>query len=367
MNKLVFGLCLFVGIAGLVGAAVHWRWIDLPSGWGLSQSTASQGPNSAPRTIAVEVATAKQGTATSDIGAIGSLQSDESVQLAPEVAGRISEIRFDEGQPVKGGAVLVRLDDTLAKAAEEEMKVRLELANSNYDRAKRMAGSGSGTGRDLDVALAEKNTAEALLNSQRAQLAKLDITAPFDGVVGLRRVSVGSYVAAGTTLVNIEKIDVIKVDFKIPEANLRRVRIGQSVEISVDAIADRTFTGKIYAIDPMLDVNGRAISIRAKLENADLALRPGLFARVVVKGLEERQIVSVPEAAIVARGQDRFIWTIVDGKAKETKVTLGARKAGMAELEGVAGGATVVTAGHSRLRNGAAVDIVENQTPQPAT
>lgn len=366
MNKFAAGTSVVIAVAALAGAAIHFQWIAVPQGFGLTQSTASQRKDSAPRNVAVEVATATQATSTSDIDAIGSLQSDESVQLAPEIAGRVSEIRFDEGQPVKSGDLLVRLDDTLAKASEEEMRVRLDLATTNYDRAKRLAGTGSGTGRDLDVALAERNTAAALLNSQRAQLAKLDITAPFDGIVGLRRVSPGSYVGAGTALVNLEKIDVIKVDFKIPEANLRRVRIGQEVEITVDAIADRTFAGTIYAIDPMLDVNGRAISIRARLQNSDLALRPGLFARVVVKGLEERQVVTVPEAAIVARGQERYVWTVVDGKAQEAKVTLGARKAGMAELEGVAGGVTVVTAGHSRLRNGAVVEIVESQVPEPA-
>lgn len=314
----------------------------------------------------MEVAKAKQVLSTSDINAIGTLQSDESVQLAPEIAGRIVEIKFEEGRPVKAGEVLVRLDDTLARAAEEEMRVRLDLATTSYDRAKRLAGTGSGTGRELDVALAERSTAEALLNSQRAQLAKLDILAPFTGTVGLRRISTGSYVGAGTTLVNLEKIDVLKVDFKIPEANLQKVRVGQNIEVVVDAIPGRQFTGTIYAIDPRLDVNGRAISIRATLPNADLVLRPGLFARVVVKGLKERQVVTVPEAAIVARGQERFVWTVVDGKAQETKVSLGARKAGMAELEGISGDMTVVTAGHNRLRNGSVVDIVESAAAEPA-
>lgn len=355
---------VFAGAAG--AAAVHWRWIDLDAIPQFSSATASeparqQRPAAA---VPVEVADAKEVASTSDISAIGTLQSDESVQLAPEVAGRIASIGFDEGQPVKAGAVLVQLDDALARASEEEIKVRLELANTNYERAQRMSENGTGTTRELDTALAERNTATTLLNSQRVQLSKLDIVAPFDGVVGLRSVSTGSYVGIGTTLVNLEKIDMLKVDFKIPEANLQKVRIDQPVEISVDAIPGRSFTATIYAIDPMLDVNGRAISIRARLPNDDLALRPGLFARITVKGLEERKVVTVPEGAIVARGQERFVWTVVDGKAKENSVTIGARKVGIAEVGGLAAGSVVVTAGHTRLRDGASVEIVGGDVAQ---
>jgi membrane fusion protein (multidrug efflux system) len=361
MKKFAVGTLVIAAVVAALGASIHWRWIELP-GIGLRQSTASQ-PKAA-SAVAVEVATARESMATTDINAIGTLQSDESVQLAPEIAGRIASIGFDEGQPVTAGDTLFRLDDTLAKASEEEARVRLNLATSNYERTSNLARNGTGTGRDLDVALAERNTAAALLNSQQAQLAKLDIVAPFDGVVGLRRVSIGSYVGIGTTLVNIEKIDVLKLDFKVPEANLQKVRVGQIVQITVDAIPGRQFTGTIYATDPMLDVNGRAISIRARLANGDLALRPGLFARVIVKGLQERKVVTVPEAAVIARGQDHFIWTVVNGKAQEAKVKIGDRKAGVVELEGIAASSTVVTAGHARLRNGAPVDVVAGNIPE---
>lgn len=364
----VLAMILAVVVAAAAGAAaVQWKWIDLDAVSQVTLSTAREPArqrSGQPTTFPVEVADAAETSSTADISAIGTLQSDESVQLAPEVAGRIEAIRFEEGQPVKAGTVLVSLDNALAKAEEEEIRVRLDLANANYERAQRMSANGTGTTRDLDAAIAERNTATALLNSQRVQLSKHDIVAPFDGVVGLRSVSTGSYVGIGTALVNLEKIDVLKVDFKIPEANLQKVKIGQTLEVSVDAIPDRTFPGTVYAIDPMLDVNGRAISIRARLPNADLALRPGLFARITVRGLEERKVVTVPEAAIVARGQDRFVWTVVDGKAQESRVTVGARRIGVAEVEGLTAGTVVVTAGHTRLRNGASVEIVGNQTAQ---
>jgi membrane fusion protein (multidrug efflux system) len=310
--------------------------------------------------LPVEVAKARQVQTTTDIRSIGSLQSDESVQVASEVAGRIAEIRFKEGEHVKAGDLLVQLDDALVRASQAEMEARLSLANSNFDRADRLSKSGSGTARSLDEAMAERNTATALLNLQRVQISKHSITAPFDGVVGLRSVSVGAYIGVGTTLVNLEKIDTLKVDFKIPEIHLASIAVGQEVTIEVDAMPGSSFTGAIYAIDPMVDVNGRSLSVRARLPNKGLALRPGLFVRVTVKGQQARTALFVPEAAIVPRGQDRVVWLVENGKAREAKVKLGERHSGEVEIaEGLNAGATVVTAGHGRLRAGASVEVVD--------
>lgn len=310
--------------------------------------------------LPVEVAKARQVQTTTDIRSIGSLQSDESVQVASEVAGRIAEIRFKEGEHVKAGDLLVQLDDALVRASQAEMEARLSLANSNFDRADRLSKSGSGTARSLDEAMAERNTATALLNLQRVQISKHSITAPFDGVVGLRSVSVGAYIGVGTTLVNLEKIDTLKVDFKVPEIHLGSIAVGQEVTIEVDAMPGSSFTGAIYAIDPMVDVNGRSLSVRARLPNKGLALRPGLFVRVTVKGQQSRTALFVPEAAIVPRGQDRVVWLVENGKAREAKVKLGERHSGEVEIaEGLNVGATVVTAGHGRLRAGASVEVVD--------
>lgn len=355
------GVLLCVAVLGGAGVLAHkMGWIA--SGLSAVQGEARAAPEpraAVPRTP-VEVAAARQTQVTTDIRSIGSLQSDESVQVASEVAGRIQEIRFKEGEHVKAGDVLVQLDDALVKASQAEMEARLQLANSNYDRAQRLQQSGSGTTRSLDEAVAERNTSTALLNLQRVQLAKHTITAPFDGVVGLRSVSNGAYIAVGTGLVNLEKIDTLKVDFKVPEIHLGSIAVGQSVDIAVDAIPNRTFTATVYALDPMVDVNGRALSVRARLPNDDLSLRPGLFVRVIVKGLDTRSAVFVPESAVVPRGQERLIWVIEDGKAIEKKVKLGQRLAGEVEVLGgaIAPGASVVTAGQGRLRANALVEIV---------
>ncbi|GLK74110.1 efflux RND transporter periplasmic adaptor subunit [Ancylobacter dichloromethanicus] len=362
------GTGLLLTIAVLVGAGwlAHEKgWVDVAGIFGVQgEANAAAEPTATPR-IPVEVAPARAASVTTDISSIGSLQSDESIKVASEVAGRIQEIRFQEGQHVKAGEVLVQLDAALVKASLDETEARLDLAEANFDRAQRLQKTGSGTARALDEAQAELNTSRALLNSQRVQIAKHTITAPFDGVVGLRSVSNGAYIAVGTELVNLEKIDTLKLDFKVPETQLSSIAEGQTVIITLDALPGRSFSGTIYAIDPMVDINGRSLSVRARLANKDLVLRPGLFARVVVKGSEARDAVFVPESAIVPRGQERLVWQIVDGKAQQLKVQLGQRSKGEVEVEGVAAGASIVVAGQGRLQAGAAVEVVAPPPPAP--
>lgn len=307
----------------------------------------------------VEAGLARKGVATDDLWSVGSLRSDESVQISAEVAGRISEILFKEGEDVKAGEALIKLDDALANADLSDVKARLILAQSNYDRAQTLSRSGSGTERVLDESTAALETARAAVQLAETRLAKLSITAPFPGRTGLRTLSIGAYATPGAPIVNLEKIDQLKLDFRVPETVLTQVSSEQEVEATVDAHPGRKFAGKVYAIDPQVDVNGRSLRIRARIDNADLALRPGLFARVIIKGLEERQVVRVPESAVVPRGADTIVFTIVGGKAKENKVSLGRRRAGEVEiLQGIEDGMQVVISGQMNLKDGSPVEIV---------
>ncbi len=308
---------------------------------------------------AVEVAQSRSQQMTRDIESVGSLQSDESVVISSEVAGRLSALEFDEGARVAAGAVLVKLDDSLTRAEIADVEARLALARANFDRTTTLARTGNVTDRARDEAQASLETSRAALELARVRLGKLSIQAPFPGVVGLRRVSVGAYVSPGQAIVNLEKIDHLKLDFKVPEIHLARVSVGQEVDITVDALPGRTFRGTIYAINPLLDVNGRALQVRAKLENPGLVLRPGLFARVRIRGESERTAVFVPESAIVPRGTETFVYKVESGRAVEARVSLGERKAGEVEIvNGIAAGATVIVAGQNRIRNGSPVDVV---------
>src|SRR5690606_32158092 len=216
--------------------------------------------------------------ASTELQSVGTLASDESVSIAAEVPGRIAEISFREGQAVNKGDVLVKLDNALVRAELTNVEAGLRLAESNFARANSLSQSGAGTTRARDEAKAALETSTAAVELARVRLDKTEIRAPFDGVVGLRQVSVGAYAQIGEVLVNLEKIDPLKLDFRLPEINLGDVAVGQKVEITVDALAGRVFEGEVYAIDPMVDVNGRALKIRARLLNPENVLRPGLFA-----------------------------------------------------------------------------------------
>jgi membrane fusion protein (multidrug efflux system) len=311
----------------------------------------------------VEVAEAEAAEPLEQIRSVGNLLADESVKIAPEQAGRVAAIRFEEGQAVAEGEELVKLDDTLLAAEAQEVQARAELAQANYDRASSLSKTGSGTQRTLDEALADRLTSNALLLLIQSRLEKTSVKAPFPGVMGLRSVSAGAYVEPGTEIATLDKIDIVKVEFTIPERNLTDVRVGYPVEVLVDAYPDRVFRGEVYAIDPQLDVNGRSLKVRARLPNPDLSLRPGLFARVVVQGASRGEVVVIPEGAIVPRGGQNFVYRVSDGKVEEAKVELGRRREGRVEVtSGISAGDTVVVAGHARLKNGAAVEIVVRQT-----
>jgi membrane fusion protein (multidrug efflux system) len=321
----------------------------------------------ADRAVAVEAATARGATTTTDIRAIGSLQSDESVQITSEIAGRIAEVSFTEGGTVDGGDILVKLDDALVQAEVADAQARYDLADANNKRAKQLSRTGNVTEKAIDEATANFEIARAALELQRVRLSKHTIKASFPGRVGLRKVSPGGFVQVGTPIVNLEKIDVLKVDFKLPELFLPSVNVGQTVDVAVDAIPARAFAGEIYAIDPLVDVNGRALQLRARLQNPDFVLRPGLFARVVVKGKQTREVVLVPESAIVPRGGETYVFRIDNGRAVEVKVKLGDRRGAEVEiLEGIAPNTQIVTAGQLKLRNGVAVEIVDAGRPAPA-
>lgn len=330
--------------------------------WKGTGTTPAKGrtPAATANTLPVETAVAQATRSTTNIPSVGSLRSDENVFIAPEIAGRIAEIRFKEGEPVKQGDVLVRLDDALAQAELSDMEARFAFQKANFERANALSTGRNITERAFDEARQNFESARAALELSRVRTSKHQLLAPFSGVVGMRLLSAGAFVSIGTTIVNLEKIDVLKLDFKIPEVFLSDVQVGQTVDVTLDALPRRTFQAQIYAIDPLIDVNGRALQVRARLQNPEMLLRPGLFARVSVRGRTERDVVVIPESAIVPRAGENYVYRVENGRAIETHIEIGNRRAGNVEISGgLKAGAVVVTAGHQRLKDGAMVEIVQ--------
>ncbi|NQV20847.1 MAG: efflux RND transporter periplasmic adaptor subunit, partial [Rhodospirillales bacterium] len=209
-----------------------------------------------------------------------------------------------------------------------------------------------------DEAQANKSVNQARVALAQAKVDKYHLRAPFDGVLGLRKVSIGDYVVPGQDVVNLEAIDTLKVDFRIPETYFSVLKVGQRVDISVDAFKGRAFSGTVYAIDPQIDPEGRSIAVRARIPNPDRALTPGLFARVNLIVQETGGAILIPEQATMPRGNEQFVFRIVGGKVSTTKVVPGIRREGMVEIvEGLKAGDIVVTAGHLKLREGTPIRL----------
>lgn len=306
--------------------------------------------------IGVETVRVATSVFVDDVAAVGSLKSNESVVLRPEIAGRIAAIHLREGMPAAKGAVLVALDASTQAAELRQAEANLALSQANHRRTEELYEKKFVSARARDEAAANLKVLEAAVALAQARLQKTQIRAPFAGIVGIRNVSIGDYVKEGQELVNIEDIGALKADFRLPESYLSRLRKGQSVEVSTDAMPGQTFKGTLDAVDPLLDASGRAISLRARLENPDLKLRPGMFVRVRLAFGGERQGLAVPEEALVPAGDDNFVFRVVEGKAQRVMVKVGQRRGATVEItEGLKAGDEVVSAGQLKLRDGVPV------------
>jgi len=316
------------------------------------------GPPAAANAVTVEATRVARASLPQTITAVGSLRSDESITLRPEVAGRISEIRFQEGQRTTRGDLLVRLDPAINNAEVQQARANLTLAKSKYDRSVDLAKSNFISGQAKDEAENNLKVAQAAVTLAEARLAKTEIRAPFSGVIGLRSVSVGDYVKEGADMVNLESIDLLKVDFRVPEIYLSQVKVGQSLSIALDAAPGKTYEGRVFAVNPLLDAAGRAVVIRAQVRNADASLRPGMFARVKLVTKDVQNALVVPEQSLVPQGEEQFVFKVVDSKAVRAKVEVGQRRDGKAEVvQGVGPEDIVVTAGQLKLRDGVPVRV----------
>ena len=288
--------------------------------------------------------------------AVGSLRSDESVIVRAEQSGRITALNFKEGQPVRMGQVLVQLDDSVARAELEQARANQKLGKAKFDRAVELKQRNFISGQAQDEAENAMRVADATVSLADAKLAKLTIKAPFSGTVGLRTASTGDYVKDGQDIVNLEKTDPIKVDFKVPEIFQSKIKLGQALSVALDALPGQAFTGKVIAVNPQLDTAGRAVVLRAQMDNRSGVLKPGMFARVRLTLADTGEAVVVPEQSVAMQGEDQIMFKVIDGRAMRTKVEVGQRRDGKVEIiEGVSGNDTIVIAGWQRLRDGAAV------------
>jgi len=369
-SKAIFTAVAVAGIAVASGAA--W-WLQkpkapdaaAPSAAGNSASN-TNGSNSG-KPVTVEAAKVELARLSDDTQAVGSLRSRRGVVLRPEVSGRITQLNFTDGQRVRKGQVLVQFDDQLPLAQVQQSQAELSIARANQKRNQELVAQNFISQRSLDESAANLQVAEAKLSLAKATAARLKIVAPFDGIAGIRQVNVGDYLKDGSDIVNIEDIEAIYVDFRLPERFQNKIKRGQTAVLDIDALPGRKYNAQIQAIDPLIDANGRSIGVRGCIDNRQLQLRPGMFARVnTVFGVRENARV-VPEEAIVPQGGRQFVIKLLEGPNEQTRTTkrvevkVGLRSPGKVEiLEGLEAGDTVVAAGQQRVqRDGTLVTVVD--------
>jgi membrane fusion protein (multidrug efflux system) len=358
MRKSLVGAAAVLLVA--VGGVSYWAGTRSAPKAAAAAPAAAPAKGGPPAGIAVEASKVAMARLPTALAAVGSLRSDETVIVRPEIAGRVAQILFREGERVARDALLVKLDDSVQRADLDKARANLMLSKSKHERAVDLLKQGFISSQARDEAENNYKVAQADVELMQARIAKAELKAPFAGTVGLRVVSVGDYVKEGQDIVNLESLDPLKVDFRLPELALSQVKPGQTLQVTLDAIPDRAYDGHVYAINPLIDANGRAIVIRAQVANRDGRLRPGMFARVRLFTSEARDSAVIPEEAIFPVGDDKYVFKVVDGRAVRQRVEIGQRRDGKVEIvAGLAASDTIVTAGHQKIRDGVAVRIAQ--------
>jgi membrane fusion protein, multidrug efflux system len=369
--KPLYTVIAIVGIAAASGAAWWYQNKSRPSTEGPQAAATAPAPargaSGAAGVPAVEIARVELMRLTDDAQAVGSLRSRQSVVLRPEVSGRITQLNFRDGQRVRRGQLLVQLDDQLPRAQVQQARAELSIATANHKRNQELVAQNFISQRQVEESAANLQVAQAKLSLAEATAARLRIVAPFDGITGIRNVNIGDYLKDGADIVNVEDLDAVFVDFRLPERFQTKLRPGQTAVVQTDALPGRKWNAVIQAIDPLVDANGRSIGIRGCIDNRQLQLRPGMFARITAVFGERADAMVVPEEAIVPQGNRQMVVKLVDGPdqdsrtAQRVEVKTGIRQPGRVEIvEGLKAGDVVVVAGQQRItRDGMPVRVLD--------
>lgn len=369
----------FAALAAVAAAAWWWQRPIAPQASPAAVRTSTSAPGAAGggnQPVVVEVSRVRLEPLTEDVEAVGSLRSRQGVMVRAEVGGRVTQVGFRDGQPVRKGHLLVQFDDRLPRAQVQQALAELSIAQANHKRNTELVAQGFISQRGLDESAAAMSVAQAKAELARATAARLRVLAPFDGVTGLRNVSVGDYLKEGADIVNLEDMSAVYVDFRLPERLQSRVRPGLSARVQVDALPDRAFAATVQAVDPQIDANGRSLSVRGCIDNRLQQLRPGMFAKVNMRLGDDRQAPMVPEEAIVSQGGRQSVIVLAPGdsegswRSRRAEVETGARRGGLVEIvRGLSPGDRIVTAGQQRIaRDGMPLRLAEMVTdgvPEP--
>ncbi len=309
------------------------------------------------RPVDVVAARAARGEIKVVFDAVGTLRANEAVTVTTKTAGMVRAIRFQEGQKVSAGEVLLELDDTEVRANLAVAEAARRNAAQLLERSKALLPRQAIAQAKVDELNLELQGAEASVRAAQARLQDLTIRAPFSGATGLRQVSPGALVQPGTPVTTLDDTSVMKLEFTVPEAALPQLRDGMEIAASSNVYPGQNFLGTLAAVDTRIDSVTRTLAALARLPNTDGHLRPGMFMTVRLTLENRANVVLVPEEALVPVGDRQFVYLVVDGKVQRREITIGARSGGNVEAaQGLQGGELIITRGTQKVREGLPVN-----------
>ena len=317
-------------------------------------------PKDAP--VPVELVAVEVGPLLETLRATGTLEAEESVDLRPEVDGEVTSIQMTEGETVKKGSLILQIDESKQQATVAEAEADFRLSEDTLRRADMLLADGTISKQEHDQTHAAYRRSEAALNLARKRLTEYTLTAPFDGILGRRFVSVGQYVSPQTVLVRIYDLDRMKLDFSVPERYSARIKPGQTLSLSVTAHGEEKFSGEIYLVEPQVEVTTRSVQVRAYIPNSDHRLKPGMFANVTLSVGTKDSALTIPEDCLFPQTGGFAVYRDAGGVAELVPVETGLRIPGRVEiLNGLKAGDLVARSGNLRLSPG------RKLLPQPAS
>lgn len=345
-------LIVLVVIAGLVFGAYKMGMF--------SKEEAAAAPDSgarASRSIPVSGLIARPQVLENKITITGSVIANESVEITSEISGKIERIYFDEGTEVKKGDLLLKLDSDELEAQFEKLKYSKKLREDSEYRQRKLLEKEAISQEEYEIALTELNTSIADIKLVEAQLSKTKIRAPFDGVIGLRYVSEGSYINTSTRIAYLANINPVKLEFSVPGKYSSKIKNGDKIVFNTDA-TKKDYEGEVYAIDPQIDQNTRTLKIRAISQNTDGTLIPGQFAKIELILQEADNAIMLPTESVIPQLSGHRIYKYENGKAKELNVEIGIRTSTEVEIvSGLTMQDTVLVSGLLQIKDGSAVEI----------
>ena len=323
-----------------------------------------------PETIASAVAHEEKWQDT--YSAVGSITAVQGVTVTPELAGIVSEIKFESGAVVAKGDLLVRFDTSTEEAQLNALKAQLEWARVSVERSRKLRTDSTVSQSELDQAEATWQQAKANADAVQAAIDKKTIRAPFAGKLGIRQVNLGEYIDSGKPIVSLQSLTPVYADFSLPQQTLAQIKTGMAVRVSIDTYTNKQFEGTLTASNPNLDENTRSVRLQATLDNADHLLRPGMFARIEVLLPSEKDVLVIPATSILSAPYGDSVYLIekstngTGSVVKQQFVRTGRARGDFISVEsGLKTGDHVVSAGLFKLRNGAAVTENNDLAPKP--